>query len=536
MTHAFQAHDPLPEACESLPVHLVKPSVTLRAGTQDEQAYRQVVLENEYRLPLRFKPDDQVVDVGAQIGCFAVACLERGAGHVWAFEPDPDSFKLLLHNLQRFDSSRWTARQAAVWRSDQPSARLRMIQPSPALTAMTHVRGVVGGPGREAIAPGEFEVDTVPLQAVLAKATQDGQCTVRLLKLDCEGSEFPLLFTTPLTGVQEVCLETHRVGDPPQPHFAVGDHPSTPEALKGHLEAQGFQVQHSPQPDNEVNQWLFAKRPRDARKPAKVMVFRFPFQNSEAPDVTDWLIQTACLIERDPRISDSFFCKIDDTPITMCRNIAIQQALDVGADLLVMVDNDMRPDLGLHPKSPIKGAVPFWESSFDFWWNHDGPCIVGAPYCGPPPHNNVFVFLWRARQNEPQQPEFMLRQYEREEAALLSGIRPVAALPTGLILIDMEVFQRMQPPWFYYEFPDARTQRKLSTEDVTFTRDAQLHGVPNYCNWSAWAGHYKRYLVGAPRPLCVEDIPFKFRSMCEQQFRQGVKLSAEGPSEHHRMV
>jgi hypothetical protein len=381
-------------------------------------------------------------------------------------------------------------------------------------------------------------VPAVSLATALEQACDfSGHERVRLLKLDCEGSEYAQLFTTELTRVDELVAETHDLGAEPIEIFRVGQTPLTGEALVARLEAQGFEAQIVPHPHSEVNAWLFARRPQAGRrKPARVMFCRFPYGNQEAPDVTDWLIQTAVQTERDPRISDTFFVKIDDTPITMCRNIAAQQALDQGIDLLVMVDNDMRPDLGLVGKFLIPGAKAFWQSSFDFWWEHQGPCLVGAPYCGPPPHNNVFVFLWRNRQNQPQDPEFSLKQYEREEASLLTGIQPVAALPTGLILCDTEVFRRLNPPWFYYEFPDARTQKKLSTEDVTFTRDAQLHGVPIYCNWDSWAGHWKRYLVGKPRPLGLGEIPWKFRQMCQAGLSHGQDLRQEGPHEPHRVV
>ncbi len=265
------------------------------------------------------------------------------------------------------------------------------------------------------------------------------------------------------------------------------------------------------------------------RDPVKVCVFRFPYGGSEHPDVTDWLIETSGKMNTDVRISDTHFCRLADTPITMCRNMAIEQAKRLGVDLLVMVDNDVKPDLG-QGKYKIPGSLKFWDSSFDYWWNHqdEGPIIIGAPYCGPPPHCNVYVFLWRQLQDHPAESEFCLKQYEREEVVELRGIQPVAALPTGLILIDMRVFQSksdgsykaLEPPFFYYEYPDERTLEKLSTEDVTFTRDASLNGAQVLCNWDAWCGHWKRYLVGKPRPMHIDEVPQKFREVVQRMSRQ----------------
>ncbi|MDZ7782135.1 MAG: FkbM family methyltransferase [Halioglobus sp.] len=48
------------------------------------------------------KPGDVFVDVGANVGYFAVIAAERvGArGRVFAFEPDPDNYRLLCHNAR----------------------------------------------------------------------------------------------------------------------------------------------------------------------------------------------------------------------------------------------------------------------------------------------------------------------------------------------------------------------------------------------------------------------------------------------------
>jgi FkbM family methyltransferase len=44
-------------------------------------------------------PFDVVVDIGAHVGCFALASARKGAGLVLAFEPNPLNFELLVHNI-----------------------------------------------------------------------------------------------------------------------------------------------------------------------------------------------------------------------------------------------------------------------------------------------------------------------------------------------------------------------------------------------------------------------------------------------------
>lgn len=236
---------------------------------------------------------------------------------------------------------------------------------------------------------------------------------------------------------------------------------------------------------------------------ADILIARFPWHGGEHPDVTDWLVQTVLKMKSDERVGKVHFRRIDDTPITMGRNLAARHAQDVGADYVLMIDADMSPDL--------PGSKPFWDTSWDFACKHEGPCVVAAPYCGAPPVNNVFIFRWANLMNDNPTPDARLEQFSREEAAGRAGFEEVAALPTGLILIDARVFGRLKPPFFYYEWEDERLQhKKASTEDVTFTRDASMAGVPVYVNWDSWAGHWKPYRVDKPRPMTIDDARTNF--------------------------
>lgn len=248
---------------------------------------------------------------------------------------------------------------------------------------------------------------------------------------------------------------------------------------------------------------------------------------SETPDVGRWFAKTLLAASRDERIGgflDEDFC---DTPITMTRNRAILEARKNKADVLVMVDSDMSPDMYVgHPDFPE--AKPFFSSSFDYLYKHyeKGPVCIGSPYCGPPPDpikggfENIYVFHWTNLANAEHGDNFgglKLDQYTRYEAEREVGIKPVAALPTGLIMWDMRLFDILPQPWFDYEWqgdgpkcphchqpkPGARAE-KGSTEDVVHTRDMSLVGEtllgynPILCNWHCWAGHYKPKRVGRP--------------------------------------
>lgn len=252
--------------------------------------------------------------------------------------------------------------------------------------------------------------------------------------------------------------------------------------------------------------------------------------SSEVPDIREWMVPLVSELSRDARVDQIRIWNLADTPITMTRNRAVLQAREFGVDVLVMIDSDMKPDLG--------GSKPFFTSSFDFLVDHyhKGPVIIGAPYCGPPPNESVYVFRWQNQQTLNPNPDFQLEMYDRHTAVKLAGIQECAALPTGLIMYDMRVFELTEPkqegdkPWFYYEHPDLYQSQKASTEDVTMTRDVSLVGTqklgynPVFCNWDAWAGHWKPKCVGKPIFIDAKGVADKMKRCWEVGVDSGTKL------------
>jgi hypothetical protein len=238
--------------------------------------------------------------------------------------------------------------------------------------------------------------------------------------------------------------------------------------------------------------------------------------SSEHPSIRAWFADTVIKCKKDERVGEVMCKDLSDTPITMTRNKAVQSAREHKADVLIMCDSDQHPDnmLGVDAF-----ARPFWDTSFDYLYKHHslGPVVIGAPYCGPPPHENVYVFRWATHQSDHPNVDMRIEQYSREEAAALTGIQEAAALPTGLIMFDMRAFDIIKPPYFYYEYTDVYESEKASTEDVTATRDMSLIGCqtlgysPILCNWDAWAGHWKPKCVSKPVVLTSEQANEKYR-------------------------
>lgn len=157
-----------------------------------------VVRKNEYRLPIRM--DGQVVvDIGAHEGMFAHACFERGAATVVSVEPHPENFARLTRNLSHRPGS--VRLNQAVWGASGP----RWISLEAPPDTLPHSGGY------QVAAMGRDPVRTIALDTLLLDAIEVGGTErIDLLKLDCEGAEWPALLTAQrLDLVDAICGELH---------------------------------------------------------------------------------------------------------------------------------------------------------------------------------------------------------------------------------------------------------------------------------------------------------------------------------------
>jgi FkbM family methyltransferase len=221
----------------------------LRPGTLDARIFREVVIDNEYRLPRRFQADDVVLDVGGHIGSFAYAAFVRGAGQIYCCEADPDNFQVLQHNMQPY-GDRVVIRHAAVWRSDQPVDRLYIENPFGAKNT-----GGVRVSGLETA----HSVPALPFDDLVRLASDSLRRPVRLAKFDCEGAEWPILLASKLLEhVQALCGEYH-VGDIPAADAVAGLPELSGALLEDVLRGRGFATRTYPHPTEPRIGWFFAR-------------------------------------------------------------------------------------------------------------------------------------------------------------------------------------------------------------------------------------------------------------------------------------
>lgn len=260
----------------------------------------------------------------------------------------------------------------------------------------------------------------------------------------------------------------------------------------------------------------------------------FPYGHHMDDRAAGWLAKSMIEIHKLDYIGNYTLWSQADTPITMVRNQCLLDAEKAGYDFVLMLDNDNLPDYELE-RNP--DAKPFLKTALEFAINHPGPCVVAAPYCGPPPHSCVYVFDWINFSNNTAQPDFSLEMVPRHEASLRKGFGRAAALATGVMLIDMRAIKRLKA-WkkanphlpqacFYYEWKDETESKKASTEDVVFTRDLSYAGIPLYAAWDSWAGHIKSVVMDKPFNLPVEWVPRHLEK--HQEMSQILGLKPEKP-------
>ena len=206
----------------------------LRPGTNDGVIYTNVVERNEYRVPQNLS-GAIVIDIGMHVGAFSHLALSSGAAELYGFEPEAANYACAAHNLTPF-AGRTHLRSCAVWRSDADAPALHFFRSTDSTNA--------GGGTLIWDTDGPM-VEAVRFDDVIDQVTHGGQRRVNLMKIDCEGAEFPILLTSRRLGdIDRIVGEYHelRADELPRHVRIPGVSQFTIEVLATHLEQFGFVV------------------------------------------------------------------------------------------------------------------------------------------------------------------------------------------------------------------------------------------------------------------------------------------------------
>lgn len=92
------------------------PNLTIRSFSNDQYYLDKVFYTNSYKIKGHKDGNGPIiVDIGAHAGYFTFAALSLGAKKVYAFEPFPDNYRLLLKNTESAPLGRVIPYQLGVW-------------------------------------------------------------------------------------------------------------------------------------------------------------------------------------------------------------------------------------------------------------------------------------------------------------------------------------------------------------------------------------------------------------------------------------
>ncbi len=194
----------------------------MRVNSYDKQALYEVwgleVYQDEY---FTICPTDVVIDIGAHIGAFSVwAATQATSGHVYAFEPDDENYRLLEENKKLNGLANLHTFNVAVSASNGEAVLFTSEYHN-----MTHSIFKTGAQHKNS-------VRTISLPDILQA---NGIDRVNYLKIDAEGAEYPILLKTPssvLRQIDKIYIEYHD----------DLDHGHNYKDLISHLIDNGFEI------------------------------------------------------------------------------------------------------------------------------------------------------------------------------------------------------------------------------------------------------------------------------------------------------
>lgn len=191
-----------------------------RENTWDQKIIELVRVQNEYRLP-EDMTGWRVLDIGAHIGAFAQACLDRGVAAVTCYEPDPENFDLLAENMGDavpeggYPRSNENGELVIAFANGVKIVRAAVVGKATMGMGVRHLTEHDFGPLRNT---GHVDMFGAA-DGTIALGINDilGSGIYDLVKIDCEGSEWLIFDVTEFSKCRRIVAELHRVPE--------GEHP-----------------------------------------------------------------------------------------------------------------------------------------------------------------------------------------------------------------------------------------------------------------------------------------------------------------------
>lgn len=180
---------------KGLRMQKLKEPFSLRDNPYDYATFEEVLLREEYNIPLNFTPST-IVDAGANIGLTALYLANKfPQAAIVSLEPDTDNFKLLKENTALYKNI--IPIKCGLWYRD------------------AHLDVVDEGKGNNAFTVREVPIgtnDAIKAVSVSSIMLEQGWNKIDLLKIDIEGSEkkvFESGYASWLPKVKVLIIELH---------------------------------------------------------------------------------------------------------------------------------------------------------------------------------------------------------------------------------------------------------------------------------------------------------------------------------------
>ena len=189
----------------------------------DFTIFQECFVGNEYNIK-NFEENDVVIDLGCHIGSFSLLAHKKGSRRIFSFEALKYNYELATENLK---STNVNLQNLAVWRSD---IDVETIEFDTNIKDWNTGMGTVVQNKNSQI----ISVKTIKFDTFLSDFQE-----VRFLKVDIEGSEYPVLYTSKqLHKIHEIAGEFHELEQ-----NQINGYNFDRQGLKRFLEDNGFEVE-----------------------------------------------------------------------------------------------------------------------------------------------------------------------------------------------------------------------------------------------------------------------------------------------------
>lgn len=217
-----------------------------RENTNDDHVYSDVFINNEYKIG-QFSPEDIVIDIGGHIGSFALRAWENNSREVYCYEPFILNYASLLKNT--FGTTIHCYRFAI-----RGNYRYRTVSSQIGQNIKEQEKKNLGG---ICIGVG-LDVYVKTLEDLIYEISPSKK--IKLLKLDCEGSEYSIIMESPryiFDKIEKIVGELHS-GDLPINY--VNNKPVNHTEFIDYLKSLGYEVSYVPNAENPEMAHFFAEK------------------------------------------------------------------------------------------------------------------------------------------------------------------------------------------------------------------------------------------------------------------------------------